>query len=203
MNVSSPSLFRSRVLALTLATLTIFGGRALAQNLVSNGDFELGDFTDWVGTGGTILNNIPLDPFNYGLPVNGTYAAGFGALTADDISQDIATVAGQDYLFTFQFASDGDGIGFNSFQVNWDSDLLYYQTSIPDTLGFITQSYYVTAATTLTKIRFTGSNPDGFYLTLDDVSVTAIPEPSSTAILFGLGSLVSVGLCRRRRVCRN
>lgn len=163
-----------RFIALTFATFVLSCHNGFAQNLVTNGDFEAGTLLGWAGTGAVNLNNIPSDPFNYGLPVNGTYAAGFGDAIGDDISQDIPTVIGQDYLLTFKFASDGGALNF--FQVNWDSALLYYETSIPENLFLIAHSYTVTATSTLTKLRFTGANPNGLYLSLDDVSVTAIPS---------------------------
>jgi hypothetical protein len=55
-------------------------------------------------------------------------------------------------------------------------------------------------ATDATKIAFTNGNIGDNALGLDDVSISAVPEPASWAMLIGGFGLTGAAMRRRRRV---
>src|SRR2546430_12937905 len=106
-----------------VAVALMFCGNAFAQNLVSNGGFELGsvggvgygDFVGWnpvddprslYNTGNALTF---LDDCTYGnyCAHSGTYMAEFGAVgNSSGIGQSIGTTAGPNYLVSFWLAND-------------------------------------------------------------------------------------------------
>ena len=136
--------------------------------LVSNGGFETGDFTDWTVTGG---GNFVDDGSNSGItPHSGAYEAAFGAVgELDYISQNLPTAPGTSYLLSFWLNSP-DGGTPNEFQASWNGTILFDETNIP-ALGWTNIQFVVTATGTNSLLQFGGQdNPS--YLALDDVSVT-------------------------------
>ena len=78
-------------------------GSAQALNIVNNGSFETGDFTGWTQTGNTGFAGVT----SGGAP-NGTFFAFFGPIGADGgILQTLSTVAGNKYVISFSFSTDG------------------------------------------------------------------------------------------------
>ena len=177
------------------------GGVAISMmgpvNLVVNGSFETGDFSGWEQGGDTSFTFVTDFPFAGG-PTDGLYHAAFGPV--DDfggIFQLIPTVAGRTYRLSFDLAyTGGDPNGFG---------LLWGDPNNPETLvlafdvggfDYQTLSGPVKATTSSSLLLFAFYTPPSFWL-LDNVSLTAIPEASTWAMLiagFGL-----VGLSARRR----
>ena len=179
------------VLALTAAALA-----ASAQNLVQNGGFETGDFTNYTltatGNGqGYISNNGVTFPGNYATFINDPVT----------LSQTFATSTGQSYRFEFDVAYTGNfGVttgtsGPNSFVAQFDGAPRLTVTNAP----YFNPDHYVftVVGTGSDTINFAVTAGTGYYR-LDNVSVTSVnptPEPSALAAL----SLGAVAFLKRRK----
>ena len=78
-------------------------------NLVANGNFATGDFTDWTLGGNYTSTSTGPEIFTDANGEGGsTYAAGMGSVGADGtLSQTIATTAGQTYTLSFWLQNEG------------------------------------------------------------------------------------------------
>jgi hypothetical protein len=187
--------------------LVVFLGLALSGqakaggNLVLNGGFETGNFTDWSLSGNTQYTMVTDKTFgskagsSYA-PHSGNYYALLGPVgSLGTMSQTIATTAGQSYTFSWWMASDGDFA--NEFSASWNGTQVLDQQDIP-VQGYVEYSFTVQATGSSTLIEFSYRDDPG-YLSLDDVSVTqsistlSVPEPSS-AVLACLGTLMIVAV---------
>ena len=187
--------------SMAAALSLMMGGSVLAgPNLVMNPGFETGDFTDWTLSGNTGFMSVDTASGGTYVPHSGNYFALLGPVgSLGYLSQDIATMAGQTYTFSWWLASDGNTP--NEFTASWNGTTISDQTDIP------TQSYqlysFTEVATGSTTTISLGARNDPGYLSLDDISVmgnTTIPEPSSLVIAcIGLVSLSAGTLVRRRR----
>ena len=187
-------------LALALAVGSTGPARA---NLITNGDFETGDFTGWTLSGNTSLTFV--DNGTFVSPHAGKWAAALGAIGSNNsLSQTIPTVPGGTYVFSFWAESDGQTP--NSFQANWDGSPVLGPVVNDPAHGYNSDTFTVVASTASTTVEFLGQNDNGF-LGLDDVSVVpqasdvaAVPEPASLTLFgLGLGSLVGYQWRRRQR----
>jgi hypothetical protein len=171
----------------------LFAAGVQAAELVVNGGFETGDFTAWTTS----------DSFStfYGVdgagPHHGNFSAYFGALDpSDSIAQVLATTAGTHYTVSFWLDSEftsGDAAGF----VGTFGATTFISLSDADAdFTFKPFSFDVVASGPYTQLTFAAYNANFFY-TLDDVSVTAVPE-NATYALMALG-LAAVGAAARRR----
>lgn len=163
-------------------------------NLVVNCGFETGDFTGWTVTGNDGYTFVAPDGF--GGANSGNFYATFGSLDADtEISQTFTDVAGQEYVFSFYYASTGDVP--HDFTAEWDGVSLLSSVDTPQQP--YTQYSFNVVGTGSDEISFFGRNSPSFE-SLDDV-VVGVPESSSAWIM-----LMLVGACvlwRSRRVaCR-
>ena len=195
------STMRSTATALAVAaslSFAVSGAFAAGPELVSNGDFETGDFSGWTETP---LNGATL----YGVdglgPHNGSYAAYFGALDPyDTISQTIATVAGTSYTVSFYLDNSDSAAGEAGFVGKFGSTTFISLTDADADFDFKPFSFTVTATSASTLLSFAGYNTHWYY-TFDDVSVKAItaavPEPSTYALM-ALG-LAGIGFAARRK----
>jgi hypothetical protein len=166
-------------------------------NLVENGSFETGDFSGWTQTGDTSFTFVT-DDLAAGGPTDGIYHAAFGPVDGvGGIFQFIDTTPGQSYLLSFDIAYLGGDP--NGFFLAWgdpdDPQVLIDGADFPG-FDYATASGTVVATTASSFLLFAFYSPPSFWL-LDNVSLTAVPEPGTWAMLIaGFGM---VGLASRRR----
>jgi hypothetical protein len=167
--------------------------------LITNGGFEDG-FDGWTVTYslGCVPNQdtkcdfFAGDSTDPGFIPYGDLALYIGCAQLCSAFQIIDTTPGQSYKFSFEYGNNGEAE--YEFAANFgDLEVFHPFNDILDTgTGFEHHTFNVTAIGPKTKVKFIGSNPGG-WLALDNVSVEAIPEPGSLALLAaglaGLGSI--------------
>ncbi|MGD0548365.1 MAG: hypothetical protein ABR991_11135 [Terracidiphilus sp.] len=159
-------------------------------NLVVNCGFETGDFTGWALGGGSLsiygYTYVVSGAQNgYSGANSGNYYAVMGPEYTDGtLSQTLSTSVGTDYTFAFYLASLGDSP--SDFSAYWDGTQLLSLTNPNSSGAYILYTYSVTGTGSDT-IQFDFQD-DPNYLALDDISVSAVPEPGAFSLLFlGLG----------------
>ena len=185
-------------LAGLLLTWGAIGGDIASADLVVNGGFETGDFSDW--------NYTSVDGFSFvdiGFPHGGLYAAFFGDLQEDgggSISQSLTTTVGSSYVLSFWFAGDGDTP--SGFSAIVGGNVLYQVTNPSFDANYNLYTFDFTAASASTLLQFTEYDDPG-YINLDDVSVVpsaTVPEPTSmVTLVLGVVILSCYSGCRRSR----
>ena len=191
---------RQPIQGLVLALATALAPTQAATNLLANGGFETGDFTSWSGSAVSALNGVfcPAHPVA-GDVAEGGCAAYFGAIGADaTLQQTLTTLVGGQYLVRFAFQADGSQT--SDFSALWAGQTLYSVVNppAPASPGYTYFTFAVTATSVASTLSFNARNDLGF-LYLDDVSVTAVPEPAAGVLLgLGLASLAGHSLRRRR-----
>ena len=169
------------ILSLAIAMLAAAAGLA-STNLVTNGDFETGDFTGWTVTHAPSGSNIFVD---HGPFPDTTLGAFFGAAgpAFDSISQTFATTPGAFYTLTFFYQVTNLGMPIpanNGFDVLWNGVSigggLFPQFDVQP--GFGPFTFHLQATSALTTLEFDGRSAHSFDF-LDDVSVTAAPCPQT------------------------
>jgi T5SS/PEP-CTERM-associated repeat protein len=173
----------------------------MSDNLVQNDSFE----DDGIGSSTLI---VPVTDWTFSLPVGAMNAGETSAFdpvlagshasylaigtkgTVGLVSQVIPTVAGELYLFSFQFSSDG-ATG-NEFQALWNSTVVMDATSAPYNNGGWSNydgtaqfSFTETAVSSSTTIAFGGMGNGASYVGVDGVFVTPI---STWTWLGGIGA---------------
>jgi len=174
-----------------LCVLAVLGFAGAASAQVTNGGFETGDFTGWNAVAAGSGSLFGVDP---SIPHTGQFGAYFGATSGapDTISQDVATIAGQEYTLSFWLANGSEG--GDSFRALWNG-VEVYNNNINATFDYTEFTFSVFGGAGATSsIQFESFDGPSFYF-LDDVSGTAGPAPGAAALL-GLGGLAAV---RRRR----
>ncbi len=198
---------------LTAAILSFSSLPAQAADLVNNGSFELDSvsgpyqykltLTGWTVSGGS-SGAVLFDKAAYGTFSGGNYLGSDGdqaiqlELGGHYIQQTLSTVAGQQYQLTFDYSSYVSPVTGAPFSYTVDGNSSNLTGTLP---GWTTETYAFTATSASTVLRFTSNSlpgPNYSYPHLDNVSVTAVPEPETYAMLLaGLGALGF--LARRRR----
>jgi hypothetical protein len=166
-------------------------------NLITNGDFETGDFTGWTVAHAASGSSIFVD---HGGGPDTTFGAIFGAVGTDfdAISQTFATTPGTVYTLTFFYRVGNIGTPNNEFRVIFGGVTVF--DNLNANSGFGTFTFNVQATTALTTLEFDGRNQPAFDF-LDNVSVTAgVPDTGSTVSLLGC-ALLGLAALRRKLRC--
>lgn len=198
MNISKKALTAT---ALALAAL----GAQAATNLVANGSFEAdtqaagtwnfyANLTDWTG-----VNNIELRNNVAGTAQNGVNFVELDTDRNNSMKQSIAASSG-DYLLSFWYsARPGVGAGSNGLSYSFGALAGNVLTATSGGAANVWQHYvgkvHLTGATDLNFGAIQTS--DALGGSLDNVSVSAVPEPEAFAML--MAGLALVGTVLRRR----
>ena len=187
--------------AVVLAGVLLVGAPTAfaSPNLLNNGSFETGDFSDWTQGGNFINTSVTFGGFYaYSAAEDGTWYAVMGPVGSDGtLSQMFSDSAGARYTFSFWFASVGDNP--SDFSASWDGTSVLSLTN-PNTGASWTQFSFTETGTGSDTIQFSFRDDPG-WMALDNVSVTqtssTTPEPSSL-LLLGSGLLTLGAVIRRK-----
>jgi subtilase family serine protease len=146
--------------------------------LVTNGGFETGDFTDWTLSPADTSYTLVFEGFSYNgvnvSPHSGMYMALLGTDGAQGgISQTLATTPGQTYVLSF-WINGTDGYTPNQINANWNNTLVLGETNVAE--GWVQVVGFVTANSASSTLGFAYQD-DESYIDLDDVSVQPVPPP--------------------------
>ena len=195
---------RRSILIAGLALLVAWSSEASA-NLITNGDFETGDFTGW-----TANPNVAIDST---FPNAGSYDAVFTASSTDIATlQQTVTTAGTNFILSFWlFNGTQDVFSPSSFAVSFGGSQVASFSTFDHfgEAGYFFTSVPVTASAGSTLLSFDEFNDSGDW-NLDDVSLQAvglatIDEPASVWMLSAIlaGMLLYSSLWRRRSAFRD
>ena len=167
---------------------------AAGPNLVLNGSFETGAFTNWTETGNNAFDGVQCP--GAANVTNGSCDAYFGPLGAvGGITQSITTAVGSQYLITFDFLGD-PGNTTSTFQVGFGGASLLSVIN-PFNSHFQSYSFTTTASAASSLLSFQFRDDLGF-MELDNVSVALAPVPEpATWLSLGLG--IALLTLRRQR----
>jgi len=191
---------RGCVLMIMLAAAVV---QAEAANLVADPGFESGipsSYTGsmgdgWVVTAGTgaICNISGAACGNAGPSNSGSQMAFLDwSTTFNTISQTLTTVVGQSYDISYWIFGDHP----NLLQVTFGGSTLFSGTA-PASSTYVQYSFVSTATSTSTVLAFSGQRTVAGVELLDDVSVTAAPEPATWLLAFA--ALSGLAAMRRHR----
>ncbi len=197
-------------LILTATLLASLGAAHAANNLVVNGSFEdqaqaagtwgvYGSMPGWStvsGSGIELRNQVAGNAFD------GSNFVELDSYDNSGMAQTLTTVAGSFYTLAFDYsARAGVGAASNGIEVLWNGASVASVTADGSGLSgndwhLFSYSVLGTGSDLLT-FRAVGTS-DSFGGSLDAVSVTAVPEPSTYAMMFGGLALIGFSLRRRR-----
>lgn len=194
---------RLLITGVVAVAVVVASGRTVEANLIVNGGFETGNLTGWtLAPGGPFdavcLNGAPIGAATCAAH-GGSFAMSFGLNGGQDtLTQFVPTVAGQRYDLSFFLANDiFNGVGTWTFSAYWDGSLIF-ATANPPAFPYGPNAFSnLTAGTSSTPLVFVAQHDPSQWF-LDDVSVQAVPEPS-TLLLLGAGLLAAGRRFRSRR----
>jgi choice-of-anchor C domain-containing protein len=136
-------------------------------------------------------------------PADGSKSIDLNALAPGAIQQTFDTIPGTQYLVRFAMAGNAfDGppsptiktatVSAAGFSENLSFDITGHTTTSP---GWTDTDFLFTANSTAATLLFQSTNASAAGIVIDNVRVTALPEPASLSLV----SLASVLLLRRQR----
>jgi choice-of-anchor C domain-containing protein len=196
---------------LAAAAAMLIAGSAQASIIV-NGSFEQGpnpgsfmtlgtgntQITGWTVTGGSI-DYIG----SYWNASNGVRSIDLSGNEPGAIAQSFATIAGRDYVVTFDLAANPDNAITKLLNVTAGENFTQYSyAGTPQPLEWTPQVFNFFALGSQTTLTFAGGNPGPWGAALDNVNVSLVPvpEPATWAMLIAGFGLVGAVARRRRRV---
>ncbi len=183
------------ILGATFSALALGVGGSQAANLITNGSFETGDFTGWTQGGNTGATFVAASGFDGITAEDGNYFAALGPVGSDGtLSQTFTDTPGATYESIFYLASDGGTP--NDFGVTGPGSLFITTMNDIPSSPFVEYFGYFTGSGSDT-ITFNFRNDPG-YQGLDNVSVTAVPEPATWGLMLAGMGVAGAGLRRRR-----
>ncbi|MBK7006396.1 MAG: choice-of-anchor C family protein [Burkholderiales bacterium] len=192
--------------------LVACAAQAGATELVVNGGFESntvlsGTFDTFYNatqglTGWNIdFNSVDLVSSNYWDPAAGVNSLDLNGAKKSGISQILNTVAGQTYNLSFDLAGNFEGSPvIKKMSINIGPHGLYSFDTTGKSKHNMGWEHYTTtfvAQSSSTALSFVSNVPGAYGSALDNISVTAVPEPETYAML--LAGLGVMGAIARRR----
>jgi hypothetical protein len=178
-------MFTKVIMASGVAAAALMAPPAHAASIVTNGGFETGNFSGWTQFGNTGATGVTTT-FNGVAPFEGSFQGAFGPVgSTGGIFQTLATGIGQAYSYSFSAAIN--------------NILVPPTLSNAGRFGYTTYSGTFTATSLSTDLRFTFRQDPAYYY-VDAVSVAAVPEPATWAMMIGGFGIAGMALRRRRRV---
>ena len=200
--ITTPIPMNTHLLTIKLAaagTVGLLAFGAQAQNLLSNGSFETGDFSNWNPVNNSGSLTVDDGSSTLFTPYDGGYYALFGG-SGDSLDQTVATTPGTTYDINYWV---NDKYGSSDLVVTWNGATLSelppaYNSGTANNgwVNFDFQGTATTATSATTDLAFTDNA--GFALGIDAVTVSAVPEPGSLSLLGLAGAVLTVTVYRRR-----
>ncbi|MBK6414283.1 choice-of-anchor C family protein [Sphingopyxis sp.] len=201
-----------RGLLAAVAAITMLPSAANAAEFV-NGSFETGvpagSFTTVAGgngasiTGWTVTGSSVDYIGSYWTAQNGSHSIDLNGSAQGGIQQTFDTLAGIQYNVTFWLAGNPDGAPLTknvlvSATGATNGEFSFNSTGTSKTnMGWSKYTYNFLAAGPSTTLSFASQDAGAFGAALDNVSVAAVPEPATWALM--LIGFAGVGFSMRRR----
>lgn len=192
------------IILLVVGSLFLLQPRSIsAQQLITNGGFETGDFTGWVQSGNTGFTGVTNNP---SLAHGGNDYAFFGPVgSLGFITQTVTTTPSQTYSLSFWLWNTADP-AFNTpneFQVLWQGNVVLDTLNVPTSSNYLNTVMSLTATGGTATISF-GFRHDPSFFFFDDVSLVAagVPEPATWALMGITGMALATGTVWYKRLRR-